>query len=235
MADVLTPGPIRDDGMLHDPNQVLDPLADAEEGVVKNRAKVASLFSSDGATWFSPMITLAIETSTPQGSVAALEDSRIIFSERFDAGRSLGFELFACLRRAGESVTHCDKIAVGLGPGSYSGVRIAIAAAVGLISGEGRRGRYPSILALETPAQHYISAGDARRANFYYARIQDGECVEGPMLLDAGGLARWVDRTPTCLSFVPAPFAPLPDAAICFPSAERLARMAELDRGIFSG
>ena len=28
--------------MLHDPDQVLDPLADAEEGVVKNRAKVGS-------------------------------------------------------------------------------------------------------------------------------------------------------------------------------------------------
>jgi hypothetical protein len=42
MADVLTPDPIGADEMLHDPNQALDPLADAEEGVVKNRAKVGS-------------------------------------------------------------------------------------------------------------------------------------------------------------------------------------------------
>ncbi len=42
MADVLTPDPTGADGMLYDPNQALDPLADAEAGIVKNRAKVGS-------------------------------------------------------------------------------------------------------------------------------------------------------------------------------------------------
>ena len=37
MAD-MTP----DEVMLHDPGQTLDPLADAEDVVVKNRAKVGS-------------------------------------------------------------------------------------------------------------------------------------------------------------------------------------------------
>ncbi len=42
MTDILTPDPVSTDEMLRDPNQVLDPLADAEEGVAKNRAKVGS-------------------------------------------------------------------------------------------------------------------------------------------------------------------------------------------------
>lgn len=40
MTDVLTPDPT--DGMLHDRGQQLDPLADAEDSAVKNRAKVGS-------------------------------------------------------------------------------------------------------------------------------------------------------------------------------------------------
>lgn len=42
MSDTEIPDASVTDVMLHDPDQVLDPLADAEEGVVKNRAKVGS-------------------------------------------------------------------------------------------------------------------------------------------------------------------------------------------------
>src|SRR6478609_11124443 len=42
MTDTLAPDPTGADSMLHDAEQVLDPLADVEEGVAKNRAKVGS-------------------------------------------------------------------------------------------------------------------------------------------------------------------------------------------------
>lgn len=42
MPDIMAPEPLSSDGMLHDADQALDPLADVEEGVVKNRAKVGS-------------------------------------------------------------------------------------------------------------------------------------------------------------------------------------------------
>lgn len=42
ILDSSGPDPIRSGGMLHDLGQALDPLTDAEEGVVKNRAKVGS-------------------------------------------------------------------------------------------------------------------------------------------------------------------------------------------------
>src|SRR5947209_2188686 len=81
------------------------------------------------------MITLALETSTATGSVALLENGRALFSERFGASRGHGSELFVSLERARSLVSRCDQIVVGLGPGSYAGVRIAIAAAIGLAFG----------------------------------------------------------------------------------------------------
>jgi hypothetical protein len=42
MTELLAPDPTGAEGMLHDAGQVLDPLADVEEGAAKNRAKVGS-------------------------------------------------------------------------------------------------------------------------------------------------------------------------------------------------
>ena len=179
------------------------------------------------------MITLAIETSTEHGSVAVSEDGRTIFLERFAADRTLGSELFTCLQRAGEAAPNYDQIIVGLGPGSYSGVRIAIAAAIGLELAKGAKVLgIPSILAFETDAQKYLTIGDARRASFYFAMIDNGECITGPMLLDDAGLKAAIASHPGLPVFATAPVEGIADLEICFPSAERLARLAEQGRGI---
>ena len=181
------------------------------------------------------MITLAMETSTVRGSVAISEDGRVIFSERFAADRSLGSTLFPCLQRAvvtlGEK--HIDRIAVGLGPGSYSGVRIAIAAAVGLeLTGGAEALGIPSILALETDAEKYLTTGDARRASFYFAEIDRGKCLTGPLLLDAEQLKAAIDTRAGLPVYGTEPMDAAPALEICFPSAERLARLAEAGLGI---
>ena len=181
------------------------------------------------------MITLAIETSTVRGSVAVSEDGRIVFSEHFAADRALGSELFTCLQRAGKAAPHYDQIVVGLGPGSYSGVRIAIAATVGLeLAKNARVLGIPSILALETPAQKYLSIGDARRASFYFAVIENGECTTGPTLLDGTELNAAIAAHSTLPLFATAPIEGIPNLEICFPSAERLAHLAEQERGIIA-
>jgi tRNA threonylcarbamoyladenosine biosynthesis protein TsaB len=179
------------------------------------------------------VITLAIETSTPQGSVALLDDGCVIFSERFSADRSLGSELFTCLRRTREAAPRCDRIAIGLGPGSYSGVRIAIAAAVGLeFAWKAEVVGIPSILALDTAAEKYISVGDARRASFYYAIVENRECVEGPMLLNGEELKAALAAHASVPVFSAAPMEGMAGVGICHPSAERLASLAEQGRGI---
>ena len=179
------------------------------------------------------MITLAIETSTSLGSVALLEDGRTLFLEKFTAGRGHGAELFASLERVRKFVTRCDRIAVGLGPGSYSGVRIAIAATIGLEFGLGGEvAGIPSILAFDTQAREYLATGDARRHSFYFARIAEDECAEGPLLLDATELEKKIAAHAGLPVFTSAAIDGFPNLEICFPSAERLARLAELGRGI---
>ena len=129
------------------------------------------------------MITLAIDTSTPHGSVALLADGALLFDERFTADRSHSSSLFVALEKARALADKVDQIAIGLGPGSYAGVRIAIAAALGLRFALGAKlVGIPSVAALEVTAPAYIAIGDARRESFYFSRIEQGVCAEGPLL-----------------------------------------------------
>lgn len=179
------------------------------------------------------MITLAIETSTSLGSVVLLEDGRTLFLEKFAADRGHSAELFASLERARSLVSRCDRIAVGLGPGSYSGVRIAIAATVGL--GFGLGGEVlgiPSFLGFDTLSREYLVVGDARRSSFYFARVVEDECAEGPLLLDAAELENKIAAHAGLPVFASAAIDAFPNLEICFPTAEKLAHLAELGRGI---
>ena len=83
------------------------------------------------------MIALALDTSGPVGSVAVVggEGSRIrVLSQRaLGEGMRRGVELFpsieAALREAGVSAREIDVVAVGTGPGSYTGLRVGVTAA----------------------------------------------------------------------------------------------------------
>jgi len=181
------------------------------------------------------VITLAIETSTASGSIALTEDGRVLFSEGFTADRGHGGGLFTSLERAREAAPRWDQIVIGLGPGSYSGVRIAIAAAIGLEFATGAKLiGIPSILALETHAEKYLSVGDARRASFYFAVVGNGECISGPSLLDEAALKAAMEAHPGLPVLASARIESIPDIEICFPAAERLALLAEQGRGIIS-
>jgi tRNA threonylcarbamoyl adenosine modification protein YeaZ len=74
------------------------------------------------------MITLALDTSTDRGSVALLRDSKHVDELTFD--RQVDEGLFPALQRLG--AREFDRVAVGLGPGSFTGIRAGIAAAKGL-------------------------------------------------------------------------------------------------------
>src|SRR5205085_7654003 len=96
------------------------------------------------------MNILAIETSTSRGSVALLSAAGVLFESSFSAERGHSSALFAHLERA-LKIVKPDQIVVGLGPGSYSGVRVAIAAAIGLeLATGGAWFGGPSVAAIET-------------------------------------------------------------------------------------
>ena len=128
------------------------------------------------------MITLALETSTQSGGVALFDGDSLLFSETFTADRSHTAELFAVIERALGATLNPGQIVVGLGPGSYAGVRIAIAAAVGLSLSTGAQLiGVPSIATLDD--SEYLAIGDARRDAYYFAHVRAGEILSGPLLL----------------------------------------------------
>ncbi len=152
------------------------------------------------------MFLLALDCSTSLGTVALaqgedMENYRIIRRMEFAAGRGHGGTFFTALGQAMDEVRTAaeplEAILVGLGPGSYSGVRQAIAASVGLATATGARLRgVPSAVGVRHPNRFYQTVGDARRGSYYYTAVRDGVCVAGPELLpDAASLqARLAER-----------------------------------------
>ena len=178
------------------------------------------------------MITLALETSTIRGSVAVSEDGKTLFNEAFTADRSHSSQLFVSLERVFAAVPRCDQIVVGLGPGSYSGVRIAISAAIGISLGSGSR-----LLGISSIAafdqREYVAIGDARRGAFYFSHVRDGEILEGPTLLDRGALEEKI-RAASVAVIASEHIENVAGHELLFPSADKLAHLAEQGRSIIA-
>ena len=180
------------------------------------------------------MNLLAIDTSTRQGSVALLAGDRVLLEENFLADRLHSSTLFAVLERARAQVSSIDRVAVGLGPGSYAGVRIAIAAGIGLHLGMGAQLLgLASVAALEVPEPAYLAIGDARRETFYFTDVEDGVCREGPLLATEPELRAHLAVTSLPI-YACAELPAFPEARLALPSAKRLAQLARQERGVLS-
>lgn len=178
------------------------------------------------------MTILALDTSTTHGSVALLIDGEVRLEERFTADRGHSALLFPILQSARALAAQIEVVAVGIGPGSYAGVRISIAAAMGFELGMGARlVGIPSVAGLAKDAQRYVAIGDARRATFYFTEVDDGVCIDGPRLLTEAELREALEATALPI-FCAAPVPGFPEALEALPSAVRLARLAGKDRGI---
>ena len=179
------------------------------------------------------MTILAIDTSTNHGTVALLVDGELRLDETFTADRRTSAALFPVLERALAAAPRLDQVAIGLGPGSYAGVRIAIAAAIGLKLGlRAQLVGLPSVAALETNAPAYLAIGDARRDTFYFTHVEDGLCTAGPLLATAGELHTLLAAHSALPVFTSVPLPAFPSAEIALPSAVRLARLAHAGRGL---
>jgi len=169
------------------------------------------------------MITLAIETSTPRGGVALFRDDALLFSESFTADRSHSSELFVVIERALAGDVRPGQIVVGLGPGSYAGVRIAIAAAIGLSIATGAQLLgVPSIAALDEG--EYLALGDARCGGYSCTHVRAGELQSPPAILTREEIEQLLSATP--LPLFSSEQLPFPGIEIRFPQVDRLARLA---------
>ena len=84
---------------------------------------------------------LALDTSTDWASVALFDGRDVIAEETWHAQRRQGDELFPAIERAllmtRTALSSVDRVAVAVGPGSFTGLRVAIAAGQGIARGNG--------------------------------------------------------------------------------------------------
>ncbi len=127
------------------------------------------------------MKILALELSTARGSVAWRDKDCI--EKDWPNDRKNSGPFFESLETMVKTYGAPDVIVVGLGPGSYAGVRIAISAAIGLRAmGRVRLVGLPSICALPCEVPNYYAIGDARRQTFFLARIENRSLAHEPEL-----------------------------------------------------
>ena len=128
------------------------------------------------------IVILSLDASTASGSVALVSETKSCgrYSSMFRAvaeGRSLQRSRKCFARRRPIS-----RVTVGVGPGSYNGIRSAIAVAWGIATAR----EIPligisSLLGLDEGS--YCAIGDARRGQYYFARVSCGILENEPALL----------------------------------------------------
>lgn len=129
------------------------------------------------------MPVLAIETATMVGSIAIVDAARVISELTLNVRATHSERLMAAIDRllsdAGLAVNDMDGIAVSIGPGSFTGLRIGISAAKGLAYASGK----PLIgvptldaLSLNLPFSRYqiCPMQDARKEEVYAALYRPG-------------------------------------------------------------
>lgn len=147
------------------------------------------------------MLTLGVTTSTRRGSVAILEGSKVLARQEYEAADGHAERLFAsldaALAAAGASKRDLGLIACDIGPGSFTGVRVGVAA----MQGAARALAVPlvGVTSLDAMAAAARSLGieralailDAKKSEVFYA-LYAPELVLGPAHLALADIASLV-------------------------------------------
>ncbi len=152
------------------------------------------------------MTVVSIESSARPPSVAVrINDLRL--SRVLETGRRHASDLLPALgellEQAGTSAADITTVIVGTGPGSYTGLRVGIATALGLVRGAGARMQaVPSVEALALRALEPGELGavllDARSRQLYFAlyeRLEEGvRAVRPPTVTNSAELVGLLPR-----------------------------------------
>jgi tRNA threonylcarbamoyladenosine biosynthesis protein TsaB len=129
------------------------------------------------------MKLLAFDLSTRRGSIALANEEEILWARDWSNDRRNSAPFFAALKEIIREHGGPETIVVGLGPGSYTGTRIAISAAIGLQATTGAAlAGIPSLCAV-SDENEFCVIGDAKRASFFFAKINGGLLASNPELL----------------------------------------------------
>jgi tRNA threonylcarbamoyladenosine biosynthesis protein TsaB len=125
------------------------------------------------------VLILAFDTATPEASVALVRDGEVL-AERVSAAVRVLADAHELMLQAGLEPQDLEALAVGVGPGSFTGVRIGLAAARGLglalalpVAG------VSTLDALAAGAPGAVPVIDARRREVF-TLLDDGPVVLAP-------------------------------------------------------
>ncbi len=136
------------------------------------------------------MKRLVLDCSTDIATVAVLDKEKVL-SEKSETGRRnhaaiLMPAIDECLQKAGLGFRDIDEVYVCSGPGSFTGVRVGLATALGLCRPLGKPlyiFPYPALVLAEELQEH----GADYLEKLAEGAFSDGECVDAlGLLLDAG-------------------------------------------------
>src|SRR5437588_731047 len=171
------------------------------------------------------MRALAFDLSTRQGSIAVADDDRLLVSHQWPNDQRNSAPFFRALAQVVREYSSPEMIIVGTGPGSYTGTRIAISAAIGLQATTGATlCGLPSISAI-SPEPDYAVLGDAKRSSFFFARVRDGTLVNEIELMSEPDIIGRISQT-TIPIYTADDLPQFKQAKLRFPSAALLCRRA---------
>jgi tRNA threonylcarbamoyladenosine biosynthesis protein TsaB len=168
------------------------------------------------------MLDLAFDTSSSIGSVALGNDKIVVQSIEFKGPQRHSAALFPALVRLGIPRLKLRRIIVGIGPGSFSGIRVSLAAAQGIALVQG----IPviGICSAYSVAQQYKEVtrlgvfADAKRREAFCTVYQNGQLEKETYLIPMAEIEEYASKFTLAVSSEPLPGI----STRCYPRASDL-------------
>ena len=137
---------------------------------------------------------LAIDSSTSQTSVAVVKDGQVLFTQSHNDPLAHGEHLPKLVAQALQDVPKIDLVAVGMGPGPFTGLRVGIVFAQSYALACGIN--WVGICSLDAMADSisdtdFIVSTDARRKERYWARYKNGTRITEPAVNQVQALSKF--------------------------------------------
>jgi len=165
---------------------------------------------------------LGLDTATPLAGIAIVDGDRVLGEAR-EGTRGRGADLLVKIdlvcRTAGVAPAALEAIAIGAGPGSFTGLRIGMATAKGIAFAANRPlWAVSSLAALADDARQELAADpavpaggvicavlDARRGEVFAGCFRDGIALAPERVMAPAELAAWVAEVTEAAGAGPAP------------------------------